>query len=320
MDIYADVVLHGRWSGPPGTPVAFETKFGWVLAGKTEDITLPSSVASHHVATLSGDDLLRKFWDIEECPKNASSHSPKERKVVRYFQQNHTRNEDSRFVVPLLKNPHAKPLGKSRSQAVRRYLSLERSLHSKNQFDEFATVMNEYVCLHHAELVPEADVNKPVSETFYLPVHKEESTTTKLRVVFDASAKSSTGTSLNDCLLVGPTVYPPLIDVLLQFRKHRVALTTDVSKMYRGIALIPEDRDLHRFVWQNDPMEPLRDYCMTRITFGVSASSFAANMAVKQNTLDYATEYPLAAKCVHTSFYVDDGLTGADSAQEAIEL
>ena len=59
---------------------------------------------------------------------------------------------------------------------------------------------------------------------------------------------------------------------------------------------------------------------MTRVTFGVSASSFAANMAVKQNAVDYAMEYPLAAKCVDTSFYVDDGLTGADSVQEATEL
>ena len=47
--------------------------------------------------------------------------------------------------------------------------------------------------LKHAECVPEADMHKPSQETFYLPMHavrKEESTTTKLRVVFDASAKS----------------------------------------------------------------------------------------------------------------------------------
>ena len=172
--------------------------------------------------------------------------------------------------------------------------------------------MNEYKDLKHAELVPEADLNKPTQETFYLPMHavrKEESTTIQLRVVFDASAKSSTGISLNDSLLVGPTTHPPLIDVLLQFCTHRVALTTDVSKMYRAVELVPADRDLHRFVWRNNPKDPLLDYRMTRVTFGVSASSFAANMAVKQNARDYDMEYPLAAKSVNTSFYVDDGLT-----------
>ncbi len=88
--------------------------------------------------------------------------------------------------------------------------------------------------------------------------------------------------------------------------------------MYRAIELTHSDRDLHRFVWRSKPEDTLVDYRMTRITFGVSASSFAANMSVKQNAIDYATEYPQAAKIVETSFYVDDCLTGADSAKEAI--
>ena len=299
-------------------------KFGWVLAGKTGDLAIPSNTTSHHVTTISGDDVLRKFWEIEECPQDAQNYSPEERVVVCHFAENNIKNKNGRFVVPLPKNPSSKPLGKTRSTAVRRFLSLERSVHAKNQFVEFAAMMNKYVDLKHAELVPATDLKKPPQETFYFPMHavrKEESTTTKLRVVFDASAKSSTGVSLNDSLLVGPTVHPSLIDVL-RFRTRRLALTTDVSKMYRAVELIPADRDLHRFVWRNDPQDNLLDYRMTRVTFGVSASSFAANVAVKQNALqlDHAMEYPLAAKCVDTSFYVDDGLTGADSVQEAIEL
>ena len=77
-------------------------------------------------------------------------------------------------------------------------------------------------------------------EVYYLPMHamhKEDSTTNKLRIVFDASAKMTSGTSLNDHLLVGPTVHPPLVDILLWFRKFRVPLTTDVSHMYRAVKL-----------------------------------------------------------------------------------
>ena len=146
------------------------------------------------------------------------------------------------------------------------------------------------------------------------------STTTKVRAVFDASAKSSTGVSLNDTLLVGPTVHPPLIDVLLRFRLYPVALTADVSKMYRAIELVDSDRDLHRFVWRSDPKEPLKDYRMTRVTFGVSASSFAANMVVKQNAIDHSHEYPLAAEAVQKSFYVDDCLTGTVNSESAMIL
>ena len=56
---------------------------------------------------------------------------------------------------------------------------------------------------------------------------------------------------------------------------------------------------------------------MTCVTFGVSASSFAANMSVKLNAMDHALEFP---KAVDTSFYVDDCLAGADSVKEAIDL
>ena len=58
---------------------------------------------------------------------------------------------------------------------------------------------------------------------------------------------------------------------------------------------------------------------MTRVTFGVSASSFAANMSVKRNAMDHALEFPKAAAAVETAFYVDDCLTGANSVDEAID-
>ena len=67
-------------------------------------------------------------------------------------------------------------------------------------------------------------------------------------------------------------------------------------------------------------MDPLLDYHMTRVTFGVSASLFATNMSVKQNALEFAMDYLLTIDAVNRVFYVDDGLTGADSIEEAIEL
>ena len=158
---------------------------------------------------------------------------------------------------------------------------------------------------------------------YYMPmhaVHKEFSTTTKLRVVFDASAKTTSGSSLNDQFLVGPTVHSSLIDVLIRFRRHKIAMTTDVSKMYRAILLSKDQRDLHRFMWREDRTQPLRDYRMLRLTFGVSASSFAANMVLKQNALNLQQKYPRAAKAALECFYVDDGLVGADSVEEAICL
>ena len=245
-----------------------------------------------------------------------------EQSVMTHFQRTHCWDETGRFIVPLPKKTVVMPLGESRSLAVRRFLWLECSLQSKDQFQGLSDVIEENFEMGHAEFVPEADLNKPCKDVFYLLMHAvvESSTTTKVRAVFDASAKSSTGVSLNDQLLVGPTIHSPLVDVLMRFCLHRIALTTDVSRMYRAVLLPKDERDLHRFVWRSQPDETLRDYRMTCVTFGVASSSFTANASVRQNAIDHADEFPLAAAAVCNSFYVNDGLTGADSLEGAVML
>ena len=151
-------------------------------------------------------------------------------------------------------------------------------------------------------------------------VVKESSSTTKLRVVFDASATSSSGHSLSDTLLVVPTLYHNLTDILLQFRSYPVAISADISKMYRAVELSPPDRDLHRFVWRPDQKSELQDYCMTRVTFRIAASPYAAVQALQQSASDFGKDYPLAKDHVANLFYVDDCLAGADTPQEAVEL
>ena len=86
--------------------------------------------------------------------------------------------------------------------------------------------------------------------SFYLAMHtvvKQSSTTTKLRIVFDASACSTRGRSLNDILLPGLNVYPHIMDEILNFRTHTIGMTADVSQMFRQIQS-EDDRDLHRFL------------------------------------------------------------------------
>ena len=101
---------------------------------------------------------------------------------------------------------------------------------------------------------------------------------------------------------------------------HQVALTADVSKIYRAVKLSESDKDLHQFVWRSLSNESLKECRMTRVTFGVSASSFSANMAVKQNASDHADSFPAASEVVHKSFYVDDCLTGAPDPASALLL
>ena len=90
--------------------------------------------------------------------------------------------------------------------------------------------------------------------------------------------------------------------------------------MYRAVLLPEHQCDLHRFVWREDPQQPLKNYRMTRFTFGFSASPFAVIMVMRQNTTDHRRKYPLAAQAVMDDFYIADGLDGAESVDEAIKL
>ena len=152
--------------------------------------------------------------------------------MIDHFVKTHRRDEQGRFIVLLPMKLERTPLGESRSLAVKRFLSLERALQSKDEFEQFAHVMQEYFAMGHVE--PVEDLNKSCQDVYYLPMHvvkSETSSTSKIHIVFDASAKSTSGASLNDQLLVGPTVHSSLIDVLMRFRIHKVALTADVSRM-----------------------------------------------------------------------------------------
>ena len=75
IDIFVEAILHGRRGGPTGTPMAFETHFGWVLAGSTDSCSPSPEVATCHVSCATGDDLLQKFWKMLRCLNLQISHS-----------------------------------------------------------------------------------------------------------------------------------------------------------------------------------------------------------------------------------------------------
>ena len=88
--------------------------------------------------------------------------------------------------------------------------------------------------------------------------------------------------------------------------------------MYRAISLAPEDRDYHRFLWRGKPTDPVTDYRMTRVTFGIPSAAFLATNSLHHLAEENESELPLAGKAVKESFYVDDGLPSVETKQEAI--
>ena len=171
------------------------------------------------------------------------------------------------------------------------------------------------------EQIPDLEIPIELSKSFYLPHHcvlKESSTTTKLRVVFDASEKTTSGVSLNDNLMLGPKVQKDLFEILIRFRFHKVAFSADIATMYRQILLDKEDQDFHRLLWKEPPSSPLKHYRMTRKTYGVTSAGFHAIRPLLQ--LAETTTDPVASFALKFDMYVDDLLTGTSSQTEAKAL
>jgi len=183
--------------------------------------------------------------------------------------------------------------------------------------------MNEYIELGHMSIV---NVNPDVSMTdrhYYLPHHavlKESSTSTKLRVVFDASAKTDTNISLNDVLLKGPCIQEELVSIMARFRTHRYAISADIKKMYRQIWVTESQHDYQRILWRENPDQPLNTYCLKTVTYGVITASYLATACLNKLSNDEAYRYPEACRALNQDFYVDDFLGGAASLSEALKL
>ena len=311
--------------GELSEPGAQLTAFGWVLSGPIQaQKTSTPYITTGHVQPMSNDelyDLAYDFWLAESAEPPEDTLSAVEAQVEQHYKETVTYSPtDLRYQVTLPRKPDCLPLGVSRPQAVKRYHSNETSITRRGVEKDFQAQIQGYIDAGHAEPVPTTEMKLP---HFYLPMHsvvKQSSTSTKLRVVFDGSAPSTTGISLNNLLRVGPTLHPTLADILLKFRTYPVALTADVSKMYREVELHPTDRDLHRFVWRPTPQEDLQDFRMTRVTFGVSASPYLAIKTLQQTAKDHGADYPTASNHIVSSFYVDDLLAGAQNQEEAKEL
>lgn len=208
-------------------------------------------------------------------------------------------------------------LGDSRTSALKRLISLERRFRSDSMLETaYSQSIQEYLNLKQM-----STIDNPTDDGFYIPHHaviKTSSATTKVRVVFDASAKSNTGTSLNDVLMVGLTIQDTLFAHLIRFRTYKYVMTVDIEKMYRQISLHEDDQACQRILWrQNGQIKTLQ---LNTLTFGVSSSPYLAIRTIHKLTKDEGDAYLAAARVLRTHLYVDDLLTGVNTIDEARAL
>ncbi|XP_062714016.1 uncharacterized protein LOC134290827 [Aedes albopictus] len=325
-DVFLALLKPGQVKDNGGVPVAQNTIFGWIVSGNqaiySSKIQANASIVNLHTE-LDVNRTLRMFWEQEEVPK-PQQLTPSEQTAAELFRSTLTRDGNGRFIVRLPFDDSKPALGESLTPAIKRLRSMERRFRQDKEFHkQYTEFLSEYLALGHMEVVPANEVEVETSKCFYLPHHavvKADSTTTKLRVVFDASCASSSGASLNDRLLAGPNVNQDLFSVFLRFRTHQVAFSADVEKMYRQVVVHPADRDFQRIVFREQEDQPIQHYRLCTVTYGTKCAPYLAIEAMKQSGREYKEVYPEAALRIELDTYVDDFLSGAKDVQKARDL
>lgn len=320
-----DLICIGQIRLNHGQPVAQKTKLGWIISG-----SIPRTIQRKekrnaetvcNLSTTTIHEQLEKFWLIEECNQRSKQWSREEQECETEFITTSKREANGQFSVRLPVRDNLSEIGDTYQMAKHRFLLLERRFSKDNKLKtQYSEFMKEYLELGHMAEVEMMRHEETEKIMYYLPhhgVYKEDSSTTRLRVVFDASAKSQSGVSLNDKLKVGPTLQDDLFSILIRFRKHQYVIAADIAKMYRQILIQEDQRHLQCILWRENFEQPLKVYQLNTVTYGTASAAYLAIRCLQQVGIENKEQYPEASATILRDFYVDDLLTGAGTLEEA---
>ncbi|CAF4958507.1 unnamed protein product [Pieris macdunnoughi] len=312
-DVYSDIILDGICRFQERFPIAQQTQLGCIITGNYK---------TYQCNIILNNDIQR-FWEVEDIhePLNMSQE---DQNCIEFFQNTTSRRDDGSYVVkiPFKENLEEK-LGESKSKSIAQFIQLENKLIKKPYLArDYKLFISEYRELGH--MIPVVS-RAAVESGCYLSHHcvqRAESSTTKLRVVFNASSKTSSGFSLNDLMCRGPNLQQDLQTLILKWRQFKYGFTADIEKMFRNIWLHSEHQKFQKIIWRDDQSQPLGEFQLATVTYGTKAAPFLAMMILKRLAIDERSNYPysIAPAVLESSFYMDDLLHGTHSAQTAIEL
>lgn len=321
-EIFPYILQDGRLLGNANEPVALNSVFGWLLMGKYESsefshATTLFSTHNEDIDNFALDKIIKKFWETEEPPR-IQSISPEDTLCENIFLNTFNRSESGRYVVDLPFKDATEPIFDGKSSldiARRRFFALERRLARAPELaEEYSKVFKEYLDVGYLEQIPSHSKN---GENYYVIPHHCITRPGKFRIVYDASAKTAQGFSLNDTLLTGKKLHKDIVTVLLNFRVHTIAFTCDIKGMFNQIKLTGKHQNYQRVLWRFSEKDPLKQYKFNRVIFGLACSPFLANRTILQLARDEQQEFPLASEILKKDIYVDDIVTGSSSLENA---
>ncbi|KAL0147545.1 hypothetical protein M9458_057146, partial [Cirrhinus mrigala] len=314
--------------GKGNEPYAIHTDLGWSIVGNSIPCNETDSASSlcHRITvkeippSTPADAIRALERDFKETDGKEKTVSQEDLVFLQKLEHGITQMENGHFEMPLPfkerpQMPNNRQLAETRLNQLKR-----KFMKDENYKRDYMNYMNDIIKRGDAE---KTDDSGPPGETWYIPHHgiyhpkKPE----RLRVVFDCSAKHK-GTCLNEHLLNGPDMINNLTGVLVRFRQHQVALMCDIEKMFHQFQVKENDRNYLRFVWwkDGDMNSQPQAYRMTVHLFGAVSSPGCANYGLKHLAKENSSAYPAGSQFIARDFYVDDGVTSAETVKDAIRL
>jgi len=300
--------------------LSFDTIFGWSQLG-TAGPAPPNYTLSLTTVELSSDlemeKVLKKIW-VQE-PLNESNQEVLKEHVLadEYYQRNLSLCKSGRMIVawPLLYIPEI--LDTCKAQCYKRFLNLQRRLDADQTLKiEYREIINEY---KRQSIIEHVSSEQPHSQLVrYLPHHpviKESGGNRKIRVVFDASAKDSSGTSLNSIMAAGPNLNPEICELLIRFRLHRFGVVADIEKAFLQLLLSPCQKDLTRFFWVDDD-DQVQLFRFNRVIFGAKGSPYLLAKSIRHHLQQQPYQLKDTCDILAANMYVDDIVVSLDSGEQ----
>ncbi|XP_063538106.1 uncharacterized protein LOC134747412 [Cydia strobilella] len=158
--VYSQIVSGEIRKNKEKTLVAQATSLGWIIMGATGSKQNVSNVSVFHTY-LVGDDLLKKFWELESDVSMVKGHdlwTEEEKRCEEIFAASTSRDDTGRYVVklPFADDDPGCKYGESRDVAEKRFYTLEKRLNKNPELlSQYKNVIDEYLQLGHMEKAPE---------------------------------------------------------------------------------------------------------------------------------------------------------------------
>ena len=300
--------------GKTGDPVAEKTKFGWTVIAKGKEIDYTAMLLTQTSQT-DYEQLCRlDVLGLEDRPEHDQVG------VYAEFREQLERNELGWYETGLPWKGNHPSLPTHEAGSLKRLNSLTRKLKQNDLYEPYAEIIET----QKQEGIVEDASSPSVGTEFYIPhkpVVRETAESTKLRIVYDASARAyPQAPSLNDCLNAGPPLQNRLWDVLVRMRFHPVALTGDLKQAFLQVRIKRAERDALRFHWKANEDEEVETLRFTRALFGLTCSPFLLGGVIEHHLESWEGRKPAEVKELRKSMYVDDLISGKPTITEAKEF